>query len=178
MKCNYCKEEIVEGGHSLDVGGEPLHKTSFGCADAMKRRLSAVLLQIRELQEDKEALMQQRDRAHAAADGQEKDLEAANRLNRELQKLIKRVDDYFAKPEIRMYGGCTMVLDVPNDLAVAIRTVAEAAALLDPKSPGWDEGANRLMKDLNDRRAAEKRKCVCGSPNSQAGVCVDCGLPV
>lgn len=33
----------------------------------------------------------------------------------------------------------------------------EAEALLDPKSPGWDAGAERLLKDLKDRKDADKR---------------------
>lgn len=49
-----------------------------------------VNLQIRELQEDKEQLVQQRDRAHAAADSQEKDLEAANRLNDAMKELLSQ----------------------------------------------------------------------------------------
>lgn len=34
----------------------------------------------------------------------------------------------------------------------------EAAALLDPKSLGWSDGAERLMKELKDRKEIEKRK--------------------
>lgn len=42
----------------------------------------------------------------------------------EMEKLIKRVDDYFCKPEFGLYDSAA-VLIVPPDLAMAVRTIAE-----------------------------------------------------
>ena len=49
----------------------------------------------------------------------------------------------------------------------------KAAQLHNPTDAKQD-----MIRRLKELTATEKRKCECGSPNSQAGVCVDCGLPV
>lgn len=80
-------------------------------------------LQVSELQEDKEALIQQRDRAHRAADSQEKDLEESNRLlGEERERIAKLVEEFEEwewtpnNPSARMDQGTTEI-DTQKSLA-------------------------------------------------------------
>jgi hypothetical protein len=52
----------------------------------------------------------------------------------------------------------------------------EAAALLDPKSPGWDAGADRLLKELSDRKQSHRHKLESDCRGN--AWCSECGATI
>ena len=81
-------------------------------------------------------------------------LKDAERLNGEVERLVGLCNRREITPD-ELFGKVYVLFNAEKPVSEVLKE--EAEALLDPKSPGWDAGAERLLKDLKDRKDSDKR---------------------